>query len=217
MLKSNLRVLLAERNLKITRVATDTGISRTTLTALSSNSSKMVQFDTINALCLRLKVTPAELFAYSPIDFSATFAVDDEHPESKGVGDPYEGTLDWIVSSVTGDLYLKINRGWGTEDQTLELRFSVSPFSIEEAFTQQSGSNLIDVDITDDDSGQLSALWNANELGEFYDVFEQQIRDEFSKQVVPTLLNVIEDANGVLNFEGEPVVSFELQLPVLPY
>ena len=43
MIKNNFNTLMAERQLKITRVSNDTGISRTTLTALSQEMSKGVQ------------------------------------------------------------------------------------------------------------------------------------------------------------------------------
>lgn len=68
MLKCNLKVLLAERNLKITQVSNDTGISRTTLTSLAFNYAKGIQFDTLNTLCNYLKITPRELFIYLPYD-----------------------------------------------------------------------------------------------------------------------------------------------------
>lgn len=68
MLRSNLAILLAERNLKITKVSEDTGISRTTLTALANNRSQGLQFDTLNTLCLYLGVEPAQIIAYAPID-----------------------------------------------------------------------------------------------------------------------------------------------------
>lgn len=68
MLKCNLAVLLAERKLKISKVSADTGISRTTLTALSSNQSQGIQFDTLNALCSYLRITPAEFFCYAPFE-----------------------------------------------------------------------------------------------------------------------------------------------------
>lgn len=67
MLKSNLKVLLAERNISITQVSNDTGISRTTLTSLMS-VAKGIQFETMNALCNYLKITPSDLFIYVPYD-----------------------------------------------------------------------------------------------------------------------------------------------------
>lgn len=74
MLISNLSVLLAQRRLTITRVSQDTRISRTTLTALCGGNAKGVQFETLNALCQYLKVTPGDLFLYCPFDLSAACA-----------------------------------------------------------------------------------------------------------------------------------------------
>ncbi len=68
MIRCNLSILLAERNLKITKVSKDTGISRTTLTSLVNNKSQGIQFDTINTLCNYLKVTPELLFLHIPVD-----------------------------------------------------------------------------------------------------------------------------------------------------
>lgn len=69
MIDSNLAVLLAERNLKITKVSRDTGISRTTLTSLCYDYSGGIKFDTLNILCKYLGVTPAEFFSYSQYDY----------------------------------------------------------------------------------------------------------------------------------------------------
>lgn len=68
MIRSNLSILLAERGLKITKVAKETGISRTTLTALSNNYGQGIQFDTLNTLCMYLKVTPNQLLSFVPVD-----------------------------------------------------------------------------------------------------------------------------------------------------
>lgn len=69
MIDCNLAVLLAERDLKITKVSKDTGISRTTLTALCNDYSGGVKFDTINTLCTYLKVTPEDFFSYLPYEY----------------------------------------------------------------------------------------------------------------------------------------------------
>lgn len=68
MIRCNLSVLLAERNLKITKVAKDTKISRTTLSSIAFNYGKGIQFDTLNTLCNYLKVTPNDIITYIPID-----------------------------------------------------------------------------------------------------------------------------------------------------
>ena len=70
MLIPNLAVLLAQRRLTISKVSQDTGISRTTLTALTGGRAKGIQFDTLNALCQYLNVTPDALFIYRPFDLA---------------------------------------------------------------------------------------------------------------------------------------------------
>lgn len=68
MIHCNLSVLLAERQLKISRVAAETGISRTTLTALAYNNSQGIQMNTLNTLCIYLNITPDQLLSFSPVD-----------------------------------------------------------------------------------------------------------------------------------------------------
>ena len=70
MITTNLKILLAERNLTISKVCDDTGISRTTLTALCSNKSKGVQFDTLDTLCNYLNVLPEDILTFSPYRIS---------------------------------------------------------------------------------------------------------------------------------------------------
>lgn len=66
MIKTNLAVLMAERGLKISDVYQDTGISKTTLMAISENSGKGIQYETIDKLCNYFNVTPADFFIYYP-------------------------------------------------------------------------------------------------------------------------------------------------------
>lgn len=78
MLFVNLNVLLAERNIRISKVSKDTGISRTTLTALCNNYSQGVQFDTLNTLCSYLDIAPAQFFVYLPADYKLDIEQQDE-------------------------------------------------------------------------------------------------------------------------------------------
>ena len=61
MIHCNLATLLAQRNLKISKVYQDTGISRTTLTALAYNHAQGIQFETLNTLCTYSRATIAPL------------------------------------------------------------------------------------------------------------------------------------------------------------
>lgn len=76
MIISNLEALLKERKLKISKVAADTGISRTTLTALCNNTGKGIQFDTANELCIYLNVSISDLFTLIPFDISVVNSTD---------------------------------------------------------------------------------------------------------------------------------------------
>lgn len=57
-----LRELLAERNLKVTQVQQETGLSRPTLNSICNDRNKGIQLETIDILCNYLKITPGELF-----------------------------------------------------------------------------------------------------------------------------------------------------------
>ena len=81
MIKNNFNTLMAERLLKITRVSNDTGISRTTLTALSQEMNKGVQLDTLNSLCNYFNITPGEFFDYIPYEFTIRI-IDSENEEN---------------------------------------------------------------------------------------------------------------------------------------
>lgn len=100
MIKNQLSTLLAERSLKITKVSNDTGISRTTLTALNQNENKMVQMVTINTLCNYLKITPADFFEYSPLDASFYFELGDltTTDEQRSHGEPLEFTTNGFIN-----------------------------------------------------------------------------------------------------------------------
>ncbi|ABF38849.1 TPA: helix-turn-helix transcriptional regulator [Streptococcus pyogenes] len=69
LIKNRLAELLAQRQLKITKVAKDTGISRNTITATAQNDGTMIKLETIDILCNYLGVTPAEFFEFIPVLF----------------------------------------------------------------------------------------------------------------------------------------------------
>lgn len=64
MLENNLRIIMAEKYVRVTELAKQTGLSRTTITSLKENKLKMIQLNSIDKLCQALDVTPAEFFKY---------------------------------------------------------------------------------------------------------------------------------------------------------
>lgn len=79
MIKTNLAVLMAERGLKISDIYEATGISKTTLMAISDNTGKGIQYETMDKLCNYLGVTPSEFFVYFPysINFDSILKYDE--------------------------------------------------------------------------------------------------------------------------------------------
>lgn len=73
MIFNRLKMLLSERELSITQVAKDTGLSRTTLTYMIQNNSKGIQLATLNQLCQYLHVQPKDLLEYYPFDLHCEF------------------------------------------------------------------------------------------------------------------------------------------------
>lgn len=51
---NNFSKILGERRLKISKISSDTGITRGTLTNLYYNRSKQISFDVLNKLCIYL-------------------------------------------------------------------------------------------------------------------------------------------------------------------
>lgn len=61
MIVCNLPVLLAERRMKVADVARETGMSKTTLHKLYNGQSTRIDFETIEKLCVLLKVEVGDL------------------------------------------------------------------------------------------------------------------------------------------------------------
>lgn len=78
MIRNRLAVLLAERQLKISKVSSITKISRTTLTSLAQNESKMVQLETVNTLCMYLRIPIDEFFEFIPYNFEYYIEISNE-------------------------------------------------------------------------------------------------------------------------------------------
>lgn len=76
MIRNKLAELLAERKLKISRVAAQLpNLSRNTITSTASNKGKMIQLETINTLCQYLDISPSDFFEYLPFDVSCDVSI----------------------------------------------------------------------------------------------------------------------------------------------
>lgn len=66
LLSNRLKVLLAERNLKIKDVVKNTSLSRNTISNLVNNPTSNVSTKTLDELCYYLKINPQDFFTYIP-------------------------------------------------------------------------------------------------------------------------------------------------------
>ncbi|MEI7770975.1 MAG: helix-turn-helix domain-containing protein [Chloroflexales bacterium] len=75
-IKSDLKYFLAQHNadrikrgdkaLTLRQISEDTGLSTSTLVALTSNKAKGIQFETLSALCRYFKASPHLILKYVP-------------------------------------------------------------------------------------------------------------------------------------------------------
>ena len=72
MIKCNLAVLLAERELKMADIIKDTSLSKTAIRGLYYNTSKGIQFETLDKICEYLKVSAGDLLVHYYFDYKIT-------------------------------------------------------------------------------------------------------------------------------------------------
>ncbi len=75
-IKSDLKYFLAQHNaerirrgekvLTLRQISDETGLSTSTLVALTTNKAKGIQFETLSALCRYFKVAPHQILKYVP-------------------------------------------------------------------------------------------------------------------------------------------------------
>ena len=78
MLINRLAILLAERSMSGARLASDTGIAQSTISKITSNKSKQVDYETVNKICNTLGITSDDFFDYSPIDYEIKYFSDED-------------------------------------------------------------------------------------------------------------------------------------------
>lgn len=175
MIKNRLAVLLAERNLKITQVAKDTGISRNTITSTAQNDSKMIQLQTIDVLCNYLGITPADFFEYYPAIYDISIFIEDFEMEVF-FNDMFVTGMN--ISNFSADIYLDLKF---PNNQTYS-------FSLEADFINSSGKfdfpagliedkDLLELQLKfaneDDKKHFKDNIWNDMSIGIQSDLFRE--------------------------------------------
>ena len=69
MIINRLSILLAERGLSGAKFAISTKIAQSTISKITTQKSKQIDYNTLNTICNDLAIEPKDFFEYSPYDF----------------------------------------------------------------------------------------------------------------------------------------------------
>lgn len=169
MIRNNLAILLAQRGLKISKISTQTGISRSTLNAIYQNESQMIQLGTIDKLCHSLNITPCDFFSYLPIDFTLSInqGIIQLDYEEGFLGDNGGILYDSIDITIVGVFIEK-------EDK------SYIEFTAKLSNERTSGTYFeFDIDVSEDDRETFLGFWN----NKIPIDFQTDIKKEFDKLI----------------------------------
>lgn len=165
MIKFNLGVLLAKKNLNINKVHKDTGLSRITLSALVNNNSQGIQLETINKLCQYLKIVPGELFLYIPFDIEIN---------NINYSDNINGCLDLIVKNEYNNYLLNISF------KTIVLRKERNSFNVTFEFY------LKDMNFNKESYLIIKEMFES--IQETIDIFIQKFKDKIDIEIFKKLV-----------------------------
>ncbi|MBU5366496.1 helix-turn-helix transcriptional regulator [Enterococcus devriesei] len=160
MIRNRLAVLLAERQLKISKVSSITKISRTTLTSLAQNDSKMVQLETVNTLCMYLRIPVDEFFEFIPYNFDYYIEISNELKY-----DPEEEPITYGIEAY-------INIKGETEVFSLEYSGELVDYA----------ADIFEMDLTPVDSEEVKKAKDFFES--IPNSFTAQIKSEFEKRLL---------------------------------
>lgn len=73
MIINRLSILLAERGLSGAKFAISTKIAQSTISKITTQKSKQIDYKTLNTICHELAITPKDFFEYSPYDFEFSY------------------------------------------------------------------------------------------------------------------------------------------------
>lgn len=182
MIRNRLAELLAERGIRISKVANDIpNLSRNTISATAQNESKMIQLETINSLCQYLEISPNDFFEYLPFDVSTNIS---EIQPLKIVNagkdnEPIGATL----STFDYDLFISVSKKLAniTTNKTFDLTIRMEKkleLTIDDSFSSSSIDDATQT-IT------LNVYLGNSQNKQAYDEEEKQFFDFWNNQLTP--------------------------------
>lgn len=169
MIRNRLAEILFERDIKIVRIAKETGISRNTITNTASNNSEMLQMNTINKICGYLEITPCDFFDYIPIDIDFTFF------ENSKIDIVNDWKLNNLECRANFDIDLLLDIDCNGEKYKIDTKIVIK-------------DNIINTLPFDEEELKLTIECDENQLNELNNIFNK-IPKEFKKIIYNNLIS----------------------------
>lgn len=179
MIKNRLAELLAQRQLKITKVAKDTGISRNTITATAQNDGTMIKLETIDILCNYLGVTPSEFFEFIPVLFNIDIIVTnfelDYHKDS------FYAFAGFDFITYTSDIFLDITYHGKKYDFSLECKANYVKSDVEKVVFYVNFTNKQELETYQDISAGISSYMFSSKIA---NTLSDLLVEDFKNQLI---------------------------------
>lgn len=184
MIRNRLAELLAERGIRISKVANDIpNLSRNTISATAQNESKMIQLETINSLCQYLEISPNDFFEYLPFDVSTN--VSEIQPLKIVNAEKDNAPIGATLSTFDYDLFISVSKKLAnistnkTFDLTIRMENELE-LTIDDPFSSSSigdGTQTITLNVYLGNSQNKQAY--SEEKKQFFDFWNNQLTPGF--------------------------------------
>lgn len=191
MIRNNLAVLLAQKEVKISRMALDTGLSRTTLTSISQNESKRIDNETLNTILMYLQISPNQFFNFIPYDFDINIEVNNfVIKNTTSEQDSYENRECYTLEAGDFDLFIKL-------DDKISERLPIYEFEIKleehynkiqiEEVQEQVDYNTWETHIIDKGKFVFNLVSDDTTIEKFNMFILNKVSVEFQKEIQKTI------------------------------
>lgn len=212
MIRNNLAVLLAQKEIKISRMALDTGLSRTTLTALSQNESKRIDNDTLNVILMYLQITPNQFFNFISYDFIVQIETSDFDIER--IFSLENDELDtFILKKAVFDLFVTVDDKVSSRSPIYEFEIKIDDKyskSVIRTIRYEAGYNDWETEDIIENKFVFNIVGKNETLERFNSFVEQEIAQEFQKEIAKKIVLEFKRAFAKAYIDFEPNINTEL-------
>jgi len=172
-IRNRLAELLAERNLKISRVAAQLpNLSRNTITSTASNNGKMVQLETIDTLCQYLQIEPSDFFEYLPFNINFDITIT---KNTAMFSDATRSVVYLKKRDIEFDLYIKV--------ESVTVKKSIFGFSGFNDGGYYGDPMLINLIKDENDNSSFSEFWHKSITPGFQTIIWNSLKSDLTTSI----------------------------------